>query len=151
MLKRLLSAIVCCVAVCGLAEAGDHFFFGGWGAGVYGGPWVSAGIAPVYGPPVVYAPPVVAYQAAYYVPTPTVAVSPYPIPTVAYGTQVFAPMVPMAVAPPVPRYSTVGYYLAPSYPVGVAVPYYRARYPREIEIDIDYHRRGFYSLDVDFD
>lgn len=117
MLRQLLICVLGLASVSATAQAGDHYYFPGYAFA---------------GPPVAYAVPVVSYQPAYMVPSPFVSVQSYPVTTLSYSTQYYAPMVPsvqsVAVMP-----SAYSAYYAPR-PVmalpAIAVPSYGGYYRR---------------------
>lgn len=105
MLRHLMLCGLALAAVSASAQAGHHYRFPAY----------------AFAPPVAYASPVVAYQPAYVVPTPYMSVASYPVSTVTYSTQYYAPMVPVA-----PAYFVARPVIAPVY----AVPAYYGRHGR---------------------
>jgi hypothetical protein len=79
MIRHLSCCALLVAAFSATVVAGDHFYFRSYST-----------------PPVMYPAPVVAYQPAYVVPTPFVSVQAYPVATVTYSTQYYAPLVPVA-------------------------------------------------------
>ncbi len=129
MLRRIALTMMAVVAVSAFAKAGDRFYFPGH----------------VFAPPVVYAAPVVAYQPAYVVPTPVVAVQTVPVTTVSYSTHYYAPVVP--VVPTVATYYAARPVVSPVVyggPVYVGRRHFRPyrgveiEFERDGDIEIDY-------------
>lgn len=141
MFKRFVLSCVAMIAVSTAASAGDRFYFPGH----------------VFAQPVVYAAPVVAYQPAYLVPTPVVAVQTVPVTTVSYSTHYYAPLVPTvatyyaarpAVVSPVVYSAPV--YSAPVYsaPVYARPVYAGRRHFRPYRgVEIEFERDGDIEID----
>ena len=131
MLRHLLTCILTLATVSATAQAGHHYHFPGYAFAA---------------PPVMYAAPMVTYQPAYVVPTSYFAVQAYPVSTVTYSTQYYAPMVPMG---PV-SYSA---YYAPQPVVtpGVYMPhgYYgrHGHYRRFRGVEVEFERDGDIEID----
>jgi hypothetical protein len=133
MLRNLFLCLIGLASVTATAQAGDHYYFPGYA------------FAPS---PVLYAAPVVSYQPAYVVPTPFVTVQSYPVTTVAYSTQYYAPMVPSVPVVPV----TYSSYYAPRAvvaPAVYAVPGYygRGHHRRFRGVEIEIERDGDIEID----
>ena len=101
-------------------------------------------------PPVVYGAPVVAYQPAYVVPTPTVTVASYPVSTVTYSTHYYAPMVPVVpaavVATPVIAAPVVASpVILPAR--GYVVPVRHRHFRRFRGVEVEFERDGDIEID----
>lgn len=130
MLRHLLTCCVALVAASGASQAGDHFYFP---RHVFAGP------------PVVYAAPVVSYQPAYVVPTGFVSVQSFPVTTMAYSTQYFAPVVPVAHT----AYYAPQTVVAPAY---VAPGYFgrHGRYRSFRGVEVEFERDGDIEIDYKY-
>lgn len=130
MFKRFVLSCVVMVAASAAATAGDRYYFP----------------SHVFAQPVVYAAPVVAYQPAYVVPTPVVAVQSVPVTTVSYSTQYYAPVVPTVTSYYAARPAVVSpvVYSAPVY----ARPVYGRRHFRPYRgVEIEFERDGDIEID----
>ena len=135
MLRHLMLCGLALAAVSASAQAGHHYHFPAY----------------AFAPPVVYATPVVAYQPAYVVPTPYMSVATYPVTTVTYSTQYYAPMVPVTAAYYVPRPAVAPVYGVPVYatPAYAAPGYYgrHGRFRALREVEVEYDRDGEIEID----
>lgn len=93
MVRSSLILVLSLMIAAGTVQGSDYFYYSGG----------------VVGPPV-YGVPAVSYQPAYVVPTPVVAMHPYPVSAVSYSTHYFAPLVPSPAVVP----AAVPAYYAPS-------------------------------------
>ena len=135
MTKHLLAFGLVLVGLCGSVVAGDRFHFSH---------------RVFVAPPVVYGAPVVAYQPAYVVPTPVVTVASYPVSTVTYSTQYYAPMVPVVpatvVAAPVIAAPVIASpVILPAR--GYVVPVRHSRFRRYRGVEIEFERDGDIEID----
>ncbi|MFO0974909.1 MAG: hypothetical protein U0996_00855 [Planctomycetaceae bacterium] len=135
MTKHLMAFGLILVGVCSSAVAGDRFYFSH---------------RTFVAPPVVYGAPVVAYQPAYIVPTPTVTVASYPVSTVTYSTHYFAPMVPVVpttvVAAPVVAAPVVASpVILPTRTY--VVPARHGRFRRYRGVEVEFERDGDIEID----
>jgi hypothetical protein len=136
MFKRLVLSCVAMIAVSAAATAGDRYYFP----------------SHVFAQPVVYAAPVVAYQPAYVVPTPVVAVQTVPVTTVSYSTHYYAPLVPTVAVYYAARPAVVSpvVYSAPVYsaPVYARPVYAGRRHFRPYRgVEIEFERDGDIEID----
>ncbi len=140
MLRHVMTCVFALGSLAATAEAGHHYYF------------PSHAFA---GPPVVYAAPVVSYQPAYVVPSSFVSVQSYPVSTVTYSTQYYAPMVPTVSTVAVAAFPTAAYY-APRpvlTPVGYVAPGYYGRhghYRRFRGVEVEIERDGDIEIDYKY-